>query len=95
MPNGNQLVQVSFTPSTEKNYQHRFPIKIAENSKPFYLELKGTGISINLEFTPLAVDIGPVFPYAHDSSAILEVHNPSPYSTELISLNFDRRYELD
>ena len=49
IPAGNfQIVKVFFTPSGEKDYLNKFPIKIQENPKMLNLDLKGTGTCIGL-----------------------------------------------
>jgi hypothetical protein len=61
---GFQIVEVSFAPSSEKEYQSKFPIKIVDNSKILVLDLKGVGTSIVLDIVPPKIKIGPVLPYS-------------------------------
>lgn len=88
-PGQKQLVEVWFTPTFEKTYQQKFTLIIKENSMPFVLNVKGQGVAINLEHRPPLISIGPVLPYKEFAYAVLEVHNPSDYDTELINLEFD------
>lgn len=47
-----QIVTITFSPSYEKDYNHKFVININQNPKPFPIFCKGTGTSINLVFNP-------------------------------------------
>jgi len=38
------------------------------------------------------VNIGPVLPYDTFAYGVLEISNPTPYPTELYSLDFDKKY---
>lgn len=57
--------------------------------------MKGTGSSINCEIYPEKVTIGPVFPYEDNAFSYIYFTNPTKYSTELINLDFDKRYKKD
>lgn len=93
IPSGSKMiVEITFCPTGENLYQHRFTLNIAENPKPFHVPVKGNGAAANLEFFPTLLPIGPVLPYDNFSHAVLEVRNPSTYSTELFSLDFDKQY---
>lgn len=61
---GFQIIEVTFAPSSEKEYQIKFPIKIIDNSKVLVIDLKGVGASVGLEIVPSKLKIGPVLPYA-------------------------------
>ena len=52
-------------------------------------------MAINLEHRPPLISIGPVLPYKEFAYAVLEVHNPSDYDTELINLEFDTQFLQD
>lgn len=39
--------------------------------------------------------IGPVFPYDDNAFSYLFISNPTKYSTELISLDFDKKFKKD
>lgn len=41
------------------------------------------------------IKIGPVLPYDNKAYALLEISNPTQYPTELISLDFDKKYRED
>lgn len=92
---GFQIVEVSFAPSAEKEYQFKFPIKIVDNSRVLTLDLKGVGASIVLDVLPQKIKIGPVLPYSAFEYEVLEIHNPTNYPTELISLDFDKKFKDD
>jgi hypothetical protein len=92
---GFQIIEVTFAPSSEKEYQIKFPIKIIDNSKVLVLDLKGVGASVGLEMVPSKLKIGPVLPYSPFEYEVLEIHNSTPYATELISLDFDKKYKED
>lgn len=89
------MVKVFFTPSQEKEYINKFPIKIQENQKPLNLQLKGTGVCIALDVKQPKLKIGPVLPYDEKAYALLEISNPTPYATELINLDFDKKWRED
>lgn len=90
-----QVVEITFAPTTEKQYQHNFVLNIKENPKQFVIKCKGQGASINLEFSPLSCCIGPVLPYDKFAYTVLEVTNPTEYDTELVSMEFDKQYLQD
>lgn len=71
----------------------KFPIKIIDNSRVLTIDLKGQGTSIGLEAQPPKVKIGPTLPYTTFEYEVLEIHNPTSYPTELISLDFDKKYK--
>lgn len=73
----------------------KFPLKIQENPKVINLELKGTGTAIGLDILPVKLKLGPVLPYNNKTYAAIDISNPSKYSTELISLDFDKSYKSD
>lgn len=73
----------------------KFPIKIQQNPKILNIELKGSGTSINCEVHPDKIMIGPVFPYDDNAFSYLFISNPTKYSTELISLDFDKKFKKD
>jgi hypothetical protein len=59
------------------------------------LELRGIGVCIGLEVKQTKLKIGPVLPYDNKAFALLEISNPTQYSTEIISLDFDKKYRED
>lgn len=86
-------MEITFSPTSEIAYSHKFTLSIAENSKPFHIFVKGSGTLVNLEFNPsMNLSIGPVLPYDGYAHALLEVTNPTAYPTELYSLDFDKMY---
>lgn len=89
LPQHKDLVSIMFIPSAEKPFTHKFTIIIKENSTPKAINVKGTGISVNLEFLPMEIFIGPVLPYEKAAFGVLQIINPSEHSTELTSIDFD------
>ena len=59
------------------------------------LDLKGVGTSVLLDIVPSKIKIGPVLPYSAFEYEVLEIHNPTSYATQLISLDFDKKYRED
>ena len=59
------------------------------------LDLKGTGTGIGLDLKQTTVKIGPVLPYNEKAFSLLEISNPTQYTTEIISLDFDKRFKED
>lgn len=90
-----QIVEITFAPLTEKDYQQKFVINIAQNPKAFHILCTGTGTAINLEFAPAKALIGPVLPYDPFAYTVLAVKNPTDYDTELYSIDFDQVYKED
>ena len=86
------MVEVSFFPVQDKDYHNKFPLRIAENSKPLTIDLRGFGTCIGLDVVPSKVKIGPVLPYDPFSYETVEIVNPTEYSTEVVSLDFDKAY---
>ncbi|CAD8206755.1 unnamed protein product [Paramecium octaurelia] len=94
-PGDKQLVEAHFTPLVERNYSQKFTLNIKENATPYILNLKGTGTSINLQFNPQLLNIGPILPYDKFAHSVLEIKNPTEFDTELFSLDFDTQYLQD
>ena len=84
-----EVIQIMFIPSTEKVFAHKFTIVIKDNSTPKVINVKGIGTTINLDFIPMEINIGPVLPYENAAYGILQVVNSTEYNTEVISLDFD------
>ena len=59
------------------------------------LDLRGSGTCIGLEVKQPKLRIGPVLPYDEKAFSILEISNPTQYPTELINLDFDKRFKED
>lgn len=59
------------------------------------MELKGAGIALSLDNVPAKIKLGPVLPYNNKCYAALDITNTSKYSTELVSLDFDKSYKND
>jgi len=91
-PGQKQMIEVTFIPTSEKAYSHKFTINIRDNPRVTVINVKGVGTSVNLEFIPEKLAIGPSFPYDNKTIARLDIKNPSEYDTELYSLNFDNTY---
>lgn len=53
------------------------------------------GASINCEANPERLTIGPVFPYDDNAFSYVFISNSTKYPTELISLDFDKRFKSD
>lgn len=43
--------------------------------------------------TPAKIKLGPVLPYNNKCFAALDISNPSKFSTELVSLDFDKTFK--
>ena len=91
-PGHRMTVEISFIPISDKQYNYRFIVNIAENAKPLNIHLKGQGIQVLLEYTPEIINIGPSLPYDDQSYALLKIKNPSDYDTELYSIDFDHQF---
>jgi len=83
------IIKLSFIPSAEKAFVHKFTINIDQNSTPKVINVKGIGTTINLELLPLEIIIGPVLPYENCAYGVLQIVNSSDYCTEFVSLDFD------
>ena len=59
------------------------------------LEFKGVGTCIGLELKHQKLKIGPVLPYDEKAYAVIEISNPTKYATELINLDFDKKFKED
>ena len=60
-----------------------------------FINVKGQGCSINLEFIPDKINIGPCLPYNKKAYSILQIRNNSDYDTKLYSLDFNGNYLKD
>lgn len=84
-----QLIQIMFTPTQEKIYAHKFQLTIKDNSKILYINLKGVGQAINLDFKYTELRIGPVLPYDAHTWQVMQITNTSDNPTEVFSVDFD------
>ena len=91
-PKQKQIIEITFIPTVEKTYSHKFTINIQDNPTMAKIYLKGVGTSISLDFIPERLSVGPSLPYDTRSIVRLDVRNPTEYDTELYSLNFDQTY---
>ena len=91
-PGQKQMIEFTFAPSSEKQYNHKFVIVIKENPKLLNINVKGQGANVALEFIPEKIGLKPIKPYDNKCYTRLDVRNPSDYDVELYSLNFDTDY---
>ena len=52
-------------------------------------------MAIGLDIVPPKIRLGPVLPYNNKCYAALDITNSTKYTTELVSLDFDKTYRQD
>jgi len=88
-------MEISFIPLAEKPYQQRFLIEITDNTRKCEIQVRGTGVTPNLEFFSPEMMFSPSLPYDENVIKTLEIKNKSDFDTELYSLDFDKIYEQE
>lgn len=88
-------MEISFIPLAEKSYQQRFLIEITDNTRKCEIQVRGTGVTPNLEFFPPEMMFSPSLPYDENVIKTLEIKNKSDFDTEFYSLDFDKIYEQE
>ncbi|KAJ3226665.1 hypothetical protein HK099_004409 [Clydaea vesicula] len=91
-PGEKSLVMLRFCPSEEKNYNLLLPVKVALNQKPVNILVSGVGIKLSIIFEPEVLNMGPLLPCSEGIEARVQIFNPTNYSLEIYSLEFDHQY---
>jgi hypothetical protein len=58
------VVDIMFTPNSDKAIAQKINFKCKDNTKIFVLNTKGQGIYYQVDFIPDTVKMGPVLPYS-------------------------------
>ncbi|NXK09844.1 HYDIN protein, partial [Herpetotheres cachinnans] len=85
-------VRVRFSPVEEKSYRSELKINIWQSSQSLQLQVSGHGLEPQLEFSPPALELGPLLPYGRGVQGTVVVKNPCEFPIEFYSLEFDQQY---
>ncbi|NXL46323.1 HYDIN protein, partial [Podilymbus podiceps] len=85
-------VRVRFSPLEEKSYRSELKINIHQSRQQLQLQVLGHGLEPQLEFSPTALELGPLLPYSHGAEGTVVVKNPCKFPIEFYSLEFDQQY---
>ena len=91
-PGEAQNIQIHFTPTGNRSYEFKLPVKIVSNPRVKTIDLKGQGKELSIMFTPSRVSQVPVLPFADPTSVIVNAINENDYDVEFYSLDFDSQY---
>ncbi|XP_072135349.1 hydrocephalus-inducing protein homolog isoform X2 [Mobula birostris] len=85
-------VQVTFTPTEEKLYNHRLVLNLAQSGNRVLIMACGQGLEPHLDFSTTVLELGPVLPYSAETEGTVIVKNPCSFPIEFYSVEFDERY---
>ncbi|XP_059848459.1 hydrocephalus-inducing protein homolog isoform X2 [Hypanus sabinus] len=85
-------VQVTFTPTEEKLYNHRLVLNLAQSSNRVLIMARGQGLEPRLDFSTTVLELGPILPYGTEAERTVIVKNPCSFPIEFYSVEFDERY---
>lgn len=92
-----QFVTVSFTPTAANYFNQKLALRIVDNPNRKQLHLKGHGDGLYVELEPSdgagGVRLGPVLPGTENCIQELFLVNPTEYTIEVYSVDFDSRYK--
>ncbi len=86
------LVQVIFRPTAARPWSSAMPLKVAQQPFTNSITCRGKCFASSLDFTPAAVNLGPVLPCAEPVTAAFTVRNPNAFAVEVFSVDFDEQY---
>ena len=92
-PNKKAVVCLEFIPLEAHKCVAEFSLRIDQNKKSKPFKMVGEGVSIPLKFDPQGVDINPVLPFSEGGEQVVTIHNPSDFSVEFFSVDFDNQYK--
>jgi hydrocephalus-inducing protein len=92
-PNKKIVLCIEFIPTEASRSKVEFALRVDQNKRPKSFKLLGEGQLIPLSFEPTAAEISPVLPFAEGGEKIITISNPSDYSVEVFSLDFDTKYK--
>lgn len=76
----------------QKSYRSKLKINICQSSQHLQLHVSGQGLEPRLEFSPAALELGPLLPYSRGAVGTVAVKNPCEFPIEFYSLEFDQQY---
>uniref|UniRef100_H2XZ27 Hydin adenylate kinase-like domain-containing protein n=1 Tax=Ciona intestinalis TaxID=7719 RepID=H2XZ27_CIOIN len=91
-PGQRMNVQIKFMPTEERHYSQRLLIHITQGTSRVSISVRGSGLEPQLDFEPNLVEFGPILPHGVGDEVDVVVRNPTPFSVELYSLDFDKQY---
>ncbi|EAY09922.1 hypothetical protein TVAG_481960 [Trichomonas vaginalis G3] len=88
-PNNFININVTFSPTQEKNYSMQFPITIKHSSQTMYLTVKGSGSQLKLVFDPPELCFQPTKPFSDKLFMDFKMINPTNSPITVYSNQFD------
>ncbi|CAE7232354.1 Hydin [Symbiodinium sp. CCMP2456] len=93
-PGESQLVTVSFTPTSSRSYNQKVALRIMDNPMRKMLHMRGCGDGLRVNVEPSTTfELGPVLPGTEDCMQELFLCNPTNYTIEVYSVDFDTKYQ--
>ena len=77
---------------SQKFYEQRIPIKIAQSSQRILLLCRGQGLEPRLDFERQLVEFGPILPHSSGDEQDVVIRNPCSFPVEFYNLEFDPQY---
>lgn len=89
-----QFVTVSFTPTAASYFNQKLALRIVDNPNRKQLHLKGHGDGLHVDIEPSTnFSLGPVLPGTENCVQELFLVNPTEYTIEVYSVDFDAKYK--
>ncbi|KAI8900319.1 hypothetical protein BC833DRAFT_523632 [Globomyces pollinis-pini] len=88
-------ITLRFSPSSEKVYSTKIPIKIFMNSKFYEIETKAKGVVPALIFEPNCISAGPILPFGDGLDTKITLFNPTNHTIEFVCTDFDLHYKAE
>ncbi|EAX90636.1 hypothetical protein TVAG_041110 [Trichomonas vaginalis G3] len=92
-PSSFMNITITFSPTSEKNYNAKFPVNLRYSPEPIEIQLKGIGIQYKLEFDPPNYTFPLTQLFKEPLSTIIKIRNPTNYSIEFYSSQFDQKLQ--
>ena len=84
-----QNIDVAFTPAADKPYSMQLPICIRYNNQTQYVQLKGCGEELKIQFNPEHLVFKKAKAFCPPEILSVEMTNPTTYPIEIYSKQFD------
>ncbi|CAK8990146.1 unnamed protein product [Durusdinium trenchii] len=92
-PGDIQFVTVSFTPTAASYFNQKLALRIMDNPNRKQLHMRGHGDGLRVDVEPSSFRLGPVLPGTENCIQELFLCNPTEYTIEVYSTDFDSKYK--
>ena len=89
-PSSFMNIAIHFSPDSERSCQMQFPVMLKHALTPYYITVDGRGALLQLLFDPSELFLRPVQPFSEPSYCEIKITNPTNYSIDFYSPQFDK-----